>query len=103
MCLCQWYLAAILSRLCGLTLLTLLLNVYRFEHNARAFPFLGDSQEGVKRAAASWRPPCGVFLSSRMLRRHSRRNRRGAKRTVSRKILRDDQQTGCASGASWPI
>ena len=28
------------------------------EHNARAFPFLGASQEGVKRAAAK-RPPSG--------------------------------------------
>ncbi len=32
------------------------------EHNARAFPFLGASQEGVKRAAAK-RPPCGVVPS----------------------------------------
>ncbi len=65
------------------------------EHNARAFPFSGDSQEGVKPAAASW-PPCGVFLSSlgpghsaspypRMPLRHSRRSRLGAKSTVSNK------------------
>ncbi len=28
-----------------------LMSIMALEHNARAFPFLGDSQEGVKRAS----------------------------------------------------
>ncbi len=58
---------------------------------------------------AFW-PPFGVFLSClglrrsvspslARLRRHSRRNRRGAKRTVSRKTSRDDRVQG--PGDRW--
>ncbi len=60
----------------------------RSEHNTRAFPFPGEAGRGSSGRAASW-PPGGGSLSSleprqsvlpflRMLRRHSRRNRRGA-------------------------
>ncbi|MCY0878984.1 MAG: hypothetical protein OWU84_08590 [Firmicutes bacterium] len=41
--------------------------VLNIEHNARSFPFLGDSQEGIKRAAA-FGPPgeaCLSFLEPR--------------------------------------
>ena len=91
------------------------------EHNARAFPFLGESQEGVKshadslrsRAAASW-PPFGVFLSFLgfrrsvspspvRLHRHSRHNMRDAKSMASNRILRDDRYIGYACDENGPI
>ena len=68
------------------------------------YPFHGEGNYIIKPDSQTGKLFLRAALPSlKMLRRHSRRNRRGAKRTVSRKILRDDQQTGCASGASWPI
>jgi prevent-host-death family protein len=81
------------------------------EQNARAFLFLGDSQERVKQAKASW-PPYEVFLSSlgprhsaspypRMPLRHSPRSRPGAKSSVFHKTFVRDRQNGSASSAHW--